>query len=109
MPTDIGGIRGLRSWWLLTCGITSVLAASTYLYGEAHDILPSWLYVPTIVFLFPGWIARNLFSPGELGWQDWRDVVAMALGSGIAWGTLATALFAAWRAVRRRGAAGSAA
>src|SRR6185437_14342054 len=52
---------------------------------------------------------RNLFSPGELGWQDWRDVVAMGLGSGIAWGTLATAFLGGWRAVRRRGTAGSAA
>ena len=109
MPTNSTGSRGLRSWWLITCGILSVLAASTYLYEEAHDILPLWVDIPAIVFLFPGWMARNLFSPGELGWQDWRDVVAMGLGSGIAWGTLATAFLGGWRAVRRRGTAGSAA
>ena len=96
---DTSATRSLRFWWCVICAGTAVLAGAVYLLGAA-DHIPIGLDRPAIWFMYPGFLVRGLLSPGELGWQDWRDVVLMGVGSGLIWGTVATSAFGAWRHVR---------
>ena len=108
MPTSAGSLKPLRFWWSVSTGAAGTLGAIVYLLGAA-DRIPLAMLGPSLAFVFPGYIMRGLLSPGELGWQDWRDILLMGLGSGLFWGALAAAVIAAWRLVLRLRTRGSAA
>jgi hypothetical protein len=80
--------------------LSSVVAATLVELGK-QDKLPVAIGTWAIVLLAPGFLLRGLASGSELGFQDWRDVVLMAVGSAGVFTAIFAVLDIAFR--RRRG------
>jgi hypothetical protein len=75
----------------------SILATTIVELGQ-HDLLPLSIENWVEAFLAPGVLLRGVASGSELGFQDWRDVALMAVGSAGAF----TGIFAILDGVYRR-------
>jgi hypothetical protein len=82
----------------VSCAAACAFTLVAYVFADG---IPSVLEGPVVWLVYPGFIVRGLFSPGELGWQDWRDVILLAGGSGVIWGTVVTSVVGALRIIRK--------
>jgi len=81
--------------------LSSVVAA-TFVELTKRDQLPVAIENWAVVFLFPGFLLRGLASRSELGFQDWRDVALMALGSAGVFTAIFAVLDIAYRRRQRK-------
>jgi hypothetical protein len=59
--------------------VVLAIATATAVALAERDLLP--LNVWAIGLVLPGTFLRNIVSHGELGFQDWRDIVLTTVGS----------------------------